>query len=173
MSSLYFDKKRFNWEYAFYYTIFQRFLLVGFVASVVVVLLSAILGATFTIPDEIMPVVIIYLLVSIVGFPIISIIKKGSERLIKNSSFFCDGEILIYDRLSDNLWTAVGHVEEHHIYRILKIESVCSKRGFYIIKGNIKKEVVNNRRKLETKEVSIVKIPKAYADMERMINYGE
>lgn len=169
MSKLSFDKKTFNWGYAFVYTILQCIFVVGFVAAVCMVVLSSTMGATFTIPDLLLPVVVAYLFVSLVVFPLVSIIKKGYECLVKGSSVSCDGGTIIYDKLVDRLWTAVGHVEEHHIYTISKIESVTTTKFAYIIKGSIEKVVINNGRKLESKSVSVVKIPNAYANLEKII----
>ena len=172
MRKLSFDKKIFNWGYAFLYTLLQYIFVAGFAASVLIVVLSATMGATFTIPDALLPVTVAYLFVSIVGFPLVSVIKKGYKRLITGSTITYDDETVIYDKLADHLWTAVGHVEEHHVYTISQIESVTVTKAAYIVKGNIEKVVINNGRKLETKSVSTVKIPNAYANMERVIKHG-
>lgn len=172
MSKLSFNKKTFNWGYAFVYTLLQCFFVVGFVAAVCGVVLSSTMEVTFTIPDVVLPVIVAYLFVSLVGFPLTSIIKKGYKRLIMGSAVTYNGETIIYDKLADCLWTAVGHVEEHHIYTISKIESVTTTKFAYTIKGSIEKVVINNGRKLESKSVSVVKIPNAYGNMERIIKHG-
>lgn len=66
----------------------------------------------------------------------------------------------------------VGHVEEHHIYTVSQIESVTPTKFAYVVRGNIEKVVINNGRKLDSKSVGTVKIPKAYANMERAIRRG-
>lgn len=172
MKKLNFDKKTFNWGYAFMYTLLQCVFVVGFIAAVCIVVLSSTIGATFTIPDVVLPLIVAYLFVSIVGFPLISVIKKGYKRLVIGSTVTYDGETIIYDKLADRLWTAVGHVEEHHIYTVSKIDSVTTTKFSCVIKGSIEKVVVNNGRKLESKSVSMVKIPNAYANMERVIRHG-
>lgn len=172
MKKLSFDKKTFNWGYAFMYTLLQCIFVVGFIAAVCIVVLSSTMRATFTIPDVALPVIVAYLFVSIVGFPVVSVIKKGYKRLIIGSTVTYDKETIIYDKLADRLWTAVGHVEEHHIYTVSRIDSVTTTKFAYVVKGSIEKVVVNNGRKLESKSVSVVKIPNAYANMERVIRHG-
>lgn len=172
MKKLSFDKKTFNWGYAFMYTLLQCIFVVGFIAAVCIVVLSSTMRATFTIPDVVLPVIVAYLFVSIVGFPVVSVIKKGYKRLIIGSTVTYDKETIIYDKLADRLWTAVGHVEEHHIYTVSRIDSVTITKFAYVVKGSIEKVVVNNGRKLESKSVSVVKIPNAYANMERVIRHG-
>ena len=172
MSKLSIDKKTFNWGYGFIYTLLQCIFVVGFVSAVCIVVLSSTMGATFTIPDLLLPVVVAYLFVSLVGFPLVSLIKKGYERLVKGSSVSCNGGTIIYDKLADSLWTAVGHVEEHQIYTVTKINFVTTTRFFCIVKGNIEKVVVNNGRKLETTSVDTIKIPNAYANLRKLSNRG-
>lgn len=172
MKKLSFDKKTFNWGYAFIYTLLQCIFVVGFIAAVCIVVLSSTMRATFTIPDVILPVIVAYLFVSIVGFPVVSVIKKGYKRLIIGSTVTYDKETIIYDKLADRLWTAVGHVEEHHIYTVSRIDSVTTTKFACVVKGSIEKVVINNGRKLESKSVSVVKIPNAYTNMERVIRHG-
>lgn len=172
MTKLSFDKKNFNWGYAFMYTLLQYVFVVGFASAVCIVVLSSTMGTTFSIPDVLLPVIVAYLFVSIVGFPLVSIIKKGYKRLVIGSTVAYDDETIIYDKLADRLWTAVGHVEEHHIYTVSQIESVTSTKFAYVVRGSIEKVVVNNGRKLESKSVSVVRIPNAYANMERVIKHG-
>ncbi len=169
MSELKFDKKVFNSGYAFVYSIMQCVFLIGFLFIVIVLCLPA---NTFTIPDVVLPLACGYLIASIVGFPVATLLKKGYRRLIVGSSVVFNGKSIIYDKLADKLWTAVGGVEEHHIYNIEKIDSIKKTRFFYVISGNIEKVVINNGRQLEKKNVSEVRIPNAYADMERMMSHG-
>lgn len=170
MEKLSFDKKTFNWGYAFIYTLLQYVFVVGFIAAVCIVVLSSTIGATFTISDVFLPVIVAYLFISIVGFPLVSVIKKGYKRLVIGGIVICDGKTIIYDKLADRLWMVIGHTEEHHIYTVSKIDSITKTKLAYVVKGNIEKNVVNNGRILNSKSVSVVKIPNAYADMEKLFS---
>lgn len=85
-------------------------------------------------------------------------------------SYFEDA--ICYDKLADKLWTAIGEVEEHHLYKIERVNSISKTRFYYIVKGDIEKVIINNGRQLERKNIGSVKIPVAFADMERMVNHG-
>ncbi len=169
MSELKFDKKVFNSGYAFVYSIMQCVFLIGFLFIVIVLCLPA---NTFTIPDGVLPLACGYLIASIAGFPIITLLKRERRKLVIGGKVAFNRESFIYDRLADKSWTLVGDVEEHHIYKIEKIDSIKKTRFFYVISGNIEKIVINNGRQLEKKNVSEVRVPNAYADMERMMNHG-
>lgn len=172
MVKLNFDKKIFNRGCAFIYTLLQYIFVAGFIFTICGIVLNSIFGTIFTVPDVLSPFIAVYLIAAIIGFPLITVVKKGYKRLAEGSTLTYDNETLIYDKLADRLWTAVGHVEEHHVYIISQIESVTVTKAAYIIKGSIEKTVINNGRKLETKSVSVVKIPNAYANMERVIRHG-
>lgn len=168
-----FDKRTFNKGYGYIYTLLQNILILGFADAIIIVVLSAVWGVTCTIPDMLQPIIAVYSLVSIVGFPIVTIIKKGYKRLIKGSTLVVKKNLLIYNKLAEKLWTAVGHVEEHHIYTVLNIDSIKITKFYYILVGDVSKEIINNGRKLDVQSVNLVKIPKAYADMERIKEYGK
>lgn len=172
MSKFNFDKKVFNRGYAFIYTLLQYVFVLGFIFAVCIVILSSTTGMSTTIPDSILPLAVGYLIASLIGFPLITVIKMGYKRLVAGSTVTYDGETLIYDKLADKLWTVVGHVEEHHLYTVYRIESVTPTKFSYVVKGDIEKVVINNGRKLNSKNVGIVKIPNAYASMERVIKHG-
>ena len=169
MKKCQFDNETFNRNYAYIYTLIQRVLLLGFLCAVVGIGLNAGIGITVSISDKIVNAVAVYFVISLVGFPIISVMKRGNKHLIRESKLFYDGVTVLYDKTVDKLWTAVGHIEEHHIYNIRKINEIKVNRFFYIIVGEIEKEVINNKRTLGRVNVNTVKIPRAYKDMERMI----
>ena len=58
MTKLSFDKKTFNWGYAFMYTLLQYVFVVGFASAVCIVVLSSTMGTTFSIPDVLLPVIV-------------------------------------------------------------------------------------------------------------------
>lgn len=169
MSELKFDKNVFNTGYALIYTILQYIFVLGFAFIILVLCLPA---NTFTIPDILLPIACAYLIASIAGFPIAVLVKKGFRRLLSSSKLSFDGNKIYYDKITDKLWTAVGGVEEHHIYNIDNIDSIKKSCFFYVIVGDIEETVINNGRQLEKKSIRCVKIPNAYAGMERMINHG-
>ena len=164
-----FDKRIFNKGFAFVYTVLQWVFVFGFAFFIIVLCLPA---NTFTIPDAIMPVVCAYLILAIAGFPVVTLLKKGYSRLISQSKLSYFEDAICYDKLADKLWTAVGGVEEHHLYKIERVNSISKTRFYYIVKGDIEKVIINNGRQLERKNIGSVKIPVAFADMERMVNHG-
>ena len=66
------------------------------------------------------------------------------------------------------MWTAVGHVEEHHLYKIAGVISVQYSRRFYTISGSIQHTIISNGRILSVDNVDLVKIPHAYSGMEHL-----
>ena len=167
---LHFDRRTYNLKYALVFTILQFVLVIGFVAAVITIVLGAFTDFTFTIPDAILPFALGYLLTSLVGFPVISIIKVGYRRSLSWSKLTIDNGIITYDWLAEKEWTAVGSVEEHHIFSIDRIESAEFSLRYLLIRGRVHKKVINNNRLLEEKDISSVKIPRAYANMERIVS---
>src|SRR5690554_1861491 len=98
MIELKFDKHIFNKGYALIYTILQWIFVFGFVFFVSVLLLPA---NTFTIPDSIMPIVCVYLISAVAGFPVVTLLKKGYRRLISQSKLTYDDSTIHYDKLAD------------------------------------------------------------------------
>lgn len=172
MNHIEFDRKTFNWGCGLVYTLLQYLFVVGFVSMVCSVVMSATMDFKLTIPDSVLPVVVAYLFASIVGFPVVSIIKSGYKRLVEGSAFSYNSKGIVYDKLVSKHWTAVGHVEEHRIYSISKITTVTKSRFSYIIVGEIDECLVNNGRQLKEKKVKSVKIPNAYMGIERLIEHG-
>lgn len=170
---LHFDRRTFNLKYAIVFTILQLVLVIGFVAAVITIILGAFTDFHVTIPDAILPFALGYLLTSLVGFPIVSIIKVGYRRSLSWSKLTIDNGIITYDWLAEKEWTAVGSVEEHHIFSIDRIESAEFSLRYLLIRGRVHKKVINNNRLLEEKDISSVKIPRAYANMERIANKGQ
>lgn len=169
MKKLNFDKKIFNWGYAYLYTLLQCVSAPGFIAMTCIVVLSAAIEEPFVIPipEAIFLPTVAYGFVSFISFPIISVIKVGYKRLVVGSTVTYDHDTITYDKLAEYHWTAVGHVEEHHLYTVSAIDSVTATKFSYVLKGNIEKVVINNGRKLSEKRVSVVKIPNAYAAFPR------
>lgn len=166
MQKINFDKKIFNWGYAYIYTLLQCIFLPGFIATVCIVVMSATAKEAFTIPipEVVFYPVVSYIFISFIGFPIVSVIKVGYRRLVAWSTVTYDDETIIYDKLAEYHWTEVGHVEEHHIYTVSKIDSITTTKFSYVINGSIEKVVLNNGRFLKSKSVRTVKIPNAYID---------
>lgn len=171
MKELLFDKKVFNRGYGFIYSLFQNVFALGFILIVTIVVLSSTMNWSITIPDMFVPFVEVYLISSFVGFPLATILKVGYRRLVAGSDLSYDGKILRYKKLTDKLWTAVGHVEEYHLYTVLYIKSLKTTRRYFIITGEIEKNMINNNRILDSVKVDRVKIPKAYVGMDFLLQY--
>lgn len=173
MNELHFDRRTFNLKYALVFTILQFVLVAGFAAMVIAIVLGAFTDLHFTIPDAVLPFALGYLLASLVGFPVITIIKVGYRRSLSWSKLTIDNNVITYDRLAEKMWTAVGGVEEHHVFSINRIESAEFSLRYLLIRGQVHKEVINNNRLLEEKDICSVKIPRAYANMERIEINGQ
>lgn len=157
-----FNKKLFNKGWAIYFTVLQYVTVVGFTFMVVAV----ILGATNLPIDISIPTfAVILLFASFVLFPIVSIIKIGYRRNMKWSRITEKNGSIIYDKLAEKMWTAVGHVEEHHIYKITSISSVQQTKRYYIVNGTIEKKVINNGRTLSVDKCNFCKIKNAYTGL--------
>ena len=159
---LHFDRRTFKLKYALVFTILQFVLVIGFAAMVIAIVLGAFTDLHVTIPDAILPFALGYLLTSLVGFPVVSIIKVGYRRSLSWSKLTMDNKVITYDRLAEKGWS----VEEHHIFSIDQIESAELRTRYLLIRGRVHKKVINNNRLLEEKDISSVKIPRAYANME-------
>lgn len=170
MKQLKFDKKIFNHGYGLIYSLVQYIFAPGFLFIIFIVLSSPVNGS-ITIPDMLVPFIAIYLMASFVSFPLATILKIGYKRLIIGSTVSYSNEILIYNKLADKLWTAVGHVEEYHLFTVSQIKSVAMTKRYFIITGEIEKTVINNNRKLSSVKVDRVKIPKAYTNMDFLLQY--
>lgn len=170
---LHFDKSTFRWGYAYIYTVLQIFLAAGFCFVVVGIVLNNTLHVTVSVPNALTPIVAIYIIASLVGFPLVTVMKIGQKRLVRESYVVCEENKILYHRLVDSLWTIIGHIQEKHDYEILRITSVSKTRRFYVIAGDIKKTVINNGVEVEKSNISKIKIPSAFADMERIIGYGK
>jgi hypothetical protein len=166
MRTFEFDKKIYSRQYACIYTILQYIFLPGFFIGIGIVIANAMFRFRLAMPPIITDVFGIYLTISMFGYVIASLLKIGMRRLIQNSELSYDGKKIVYDRLTKNQYTGVGHVEEHEIYTINKADSIAKTKRFYIITGDMTKEVINNGRELSMDKIGIVKIPFAYSNMD-------
>ena len=103
---------------------------------------------------------------------IVSVIKIGYKRSLKWSKLSTEANVIIYDKLAEKMWTAVGHVEEHHIYTVSQVNSIKLTKRYFLITGKIHKVIINNDRLLEEKATTTVKIPRAYSNMEGLGKNG-
>lgn len=165
-----FDKSTFNKNYALIFNVLKYVFSGGFLLFASAFFLPA---NSITIPDVILPISCAYLITSVVGFPLVLVLKEGFKRLISSSELKIEENTIVYNKLTDDLWTVVGHIEEHHVYEVNTIDSVKVTRFSYEISGNIEKTVINNGRVLSKENVKRIKIPNAYLGMEKIVNYGK
>lgn len=170
MKPLAFDNKEYGKGYALPMTCLQIPLAVGFLFVIVVLVMPA---NTFTIPDAVLPLAYIAIPVSFVGFPLVTVIKHGYRKLLRESELTVSKEKLIYRRMVDEFWTILGHVQEFHIYESFDIERVSVSKRYYTCYGSFGKKVVNNGRELKSEDVTELKIPRAYSSMERILDCGK
>lgn len=164
MKKFEFNSKIFNRQAAFPLTVMQYVSITGFIVMVFIVVSGPFTDSQIPIPSSIA----VFFFISFVVFPIVSVMKIGYKRGLKWSKLSTEANVIIYDKLAERMWTAVGHVEEHHIFTVSKINHVRQTRRWLLIMGDIHKVVINNGRTLKKTEVSSVKIPRAYGGMEEL-----
>ena len=157
-----FDHHIFNRQWAFPFTVLQYTLAGGFILMVIAVILGAATDLHITVPTA----AVVLLLISFVGFPIVSVIKLGYRRSLQWSKLFGDGEIIVYDQLKEKAWTAVGRLELRNIFTVCHVDSIRVSRRYFWITGSVQRtEIYNGRLAREQQDILAVKIPRAYADM--------
>lgn len=170
MSSLVFDNREYSRGYGFPFTCFQIILGIGFLILLLILIMPA---NTFTIPDAVLPLFYVIIPVSFVGFPLVTVIKHGYRKLLRESELNVSVGGVAYKRMVDKLWTVVGHVQEFNVYETNCIERVEVSRRYYTCYGSFCKEVINNGRRLSSQQVTELRIPRAYSAMERIMDYGK
>ena len=165
-----FDRRIFNRQWAFPFTVLQYAFAAGFILMVIAVILGAATDLHITVPTAF----VVVLLISFVGFPIASVIKVGYRRLLQWSDLFGDGEIIVYDKLREKEWTAAGHLECRNVFTVCKVDSIRVSRCYLWITGRVQQtEIYNSRRAIEQQDILAVKIPRAYAGMEDLCGEAE
>lgn len=158
-----FDRKVFDNQWAFPFTVLQYTFLIGFVLMCIAVALGAITDIHVTVPTP----VAWLLCISFVGFPIVTVVKVGYSRLLRWSELKERDGRICYDRVVQAEYTATGRSEEYNIYEVRKLTSTRMTKRYLIIEGDIRKAVVSFDEKMVFSEIiSSVKIPRAYEDME-------
>lgn len=170
MKLLEFNNKEYGTGYALPFTCVQIVLSVGFVYVIAILMLPA---NTFTIPDVALPIDYIVIPISFFGFPLVTVIKHGYRKLLRESELTVSKDKLIYRRMVDKFWTILGHVQEFHVYESFDIERVSVSKRYYTCYGSFSKKVVNNGRELNSEDVTELKIPRAYSSMERLLDCGK
>ena len=168
MKKFEFNSTVFNRQWAFPFTVMQYASITGFILMVIAVILGATTDLHITVPS----IIVVFFFISFVTFPIVRVIKIGYKRRLKWSKLSTEANVIIYDKLAEKMWTAVGHVEEHHIYTVSQVNSIKLTKRYFLITGKIHKVIINNDRLLEEKETTTVKIPRAYSNMEGLGKNG-
>lgn len=165
------DKKVFRWGYGRIFTILQIFFGVGFVFMLVVVL-NPLIDPQLSISPAIDTITSSYIMVSFLGFPLVSSMKFGQYQLIKKSKLSLSAGCCHYSAQATMLWTLVGRVSEVMEYDITEITNVIQTKHYYIVSGMVNRTKYNNGRVEESGVIPQVKIPKAFAGLEMITNYG-
>lgn len=160
-----FEREVFDKQWAIFLTAFQYAFAIGFVLSGMALALDA--ATILHIPA---PKFFVWLLlISVVGFPIVSLVKEGYSRLLRWSELKERDGRIYYDRVVRAKYTGMGRVEEYHVYEIRKVTSTRTTRRHLIIEGDIRKAVVSwNKTMLFSENISSMKIPRAYEDMDTL-----
>lgn len=160
-----FDRKVFDNHWAFPFTALQYIFLIGFVLMCIAVALGAMTYLHITVPTF----VVWLLCISFVGFPIVTIVKVGYSRLLRWSELKERDGRICFDRVVQAEYTAAGRSEEYNIYEVRKLTSTRMTRRYLIIEGDIRKAVVSwNKTMLFSENISSMKIPRAYEDMDTL-----
>ena len=155
-----FDRRTFNRQWAFPFTVLQYALAVGFILMVIAVILGAVTDLHITVPTA----VVVLLLISFVGFSIVSVIKIGYRRSLQWSKLFGDGEIIVYDQCREKEWSAAGQLECRYVFTICHVDGVKTSRRYLWITGRVQRtEIYNGKLAKEQQDILSVKIPRAYA----------
>lgn len=170
MIELKFNKGIFRKNYGIIYRILQYLFMPGFMFILTVLVLPA---NTITLHPTFIPLGPWLLLISLVGYPIVTLLRMGQQRLIISSKLSYSDDFIYYDKLTDMSWSAIGRIEEHQIYRVKRVESIVKSRFYYTITGDIEKVVVNNGRQLSNTKVGKIKIPNSFLDMDGLLRMGD
>lgn len=160
-----FDRKVFDNHWAFPFTVLQYIFLIGFVLMCIAVALGGMTDLHITVPTF----VVWLLLISVAGFPLVTLVKEEYSRLLRWSELKERDGRIYYDRVVQAEYTAAGRSEEYNIYEVRKLTSTRMTRRYLIIEGDIRKAVVSwNKTMLFSENISSMKIPRAYEDMDTL-----
>lgn len=110
-------------------------------------------------------------MIGFVGFPLSLCLYKGMKNLYVKSTLDIKDKKIIYDKQSSFEWSAVGLIDEKHIFSVDKIESFKITNRWIKINGDIEKTVINKKRHLSTKTVNSVKIARAFDTDEKILKF--
>lgn len=160
-----FEREVFDKQWAIFLTAFQYAFAIGFALAGMALALDA--ATILHIPA---PKFFVWLLlISFVGFPIVTIVKVGYSRLLRWSELKERDGRICFDRVVQAEYTAAGRSEEYNIYEVRKLTSTRMTRRYLIIEGDIRKAVVSwNKTMLFSENISSMKIPRAYEDMDTL-----
>lgn len=107
-------------------------------------------------------------MVGFVGFPLSLCLYKGMKNLYVNSRLNLKDDKIYYIQQTEAVWTIFGRSTEYKKYNILDIKKFEISKRWIKIYGQIEKEVVYNKRKLDKENIEYVKIARAF-DTDRQI----
>ena len=165
MKNYNFDKHIFNRQCALPLTILQFVFIIGFIFIVIAIILGETIHVYFSIPTF----VIIFLFISFIAFPIITVLKMGYRKKLKLSTLSIQNNVIIYNMLITKEWTGAGYNEEHHVFIIHKIDHVKITKRYIETTGKIHLKVIYNNHLLKEKDVPSIKIPRTYLKMEEIL----
>jgi len=130
------------------------------------------LGYQLSINNDYLPMLFGWLcIIGIIGFPFSLALYRGMKNLYVKSTLKLEDDKIIYDKQASYEWTAVGHVNEKHVFIIKKIDNFNISNRWIKVYGKIEKTVINNNKQLEKKEVSYVKIARSFETDDEIIKY--
>ena len=110
-------------------------------------------------------------MIGFVGFPLSLCLYKGMKNLYVKSTLYIKDKKIVYDKQAEFEWSAVGQIDEKHIFSVNKIDKYEITNRWIKIEGNIEKTVINKKRHLNTKNINSVKIARAFDTDEKIINF--
>ena len=109
--------------------------------------------------------------IGFVGFPLSLSLYKGMKNLYVKSALKLEDNKIIYNKQASYEWSAVGRIDEKHNFCISKVNNYVVSKRWIKIDGQIEKTIINKDRHLDTKEVSSVKIARAFDTDQKIIEF--
>ena len=171
--TLKYKKEVFNKNYAVPFVIVQRVLFGGFVLFFLLVV-AGIFNINVDFLGVLSGIIIIYIIIGVIGFPFVSVLKKGQEVLMKGSEVrLLENNVVEYYKVTEQLWTILGFTQELKTFTITDIKAVSRGKMYYTVYGNVEYICEYNGKVTKNGSMNKVKIPIVFEGMERIESYAE
>ncbi|NLX75644.1 MAG: hypothetical protein GXZ13_07485 [Synergistaceae bacterium] len=114
----------------------------------------------------------IYTAASFIGYPSALLIRMGYRVFCEESILRIDDGTLKYDVLVKRNWTLAGYVTIYHNYVAKRINQINVGKRFYDLVAEFEKTVIYKGNEEPAEIVGEMRVPIAFKDMERLLEYG-